>query len=81
MNISLLKHRVRRFRIEAGLSRRRLQRLAGVGGRGDILRDIDKPEWNPTSATLEALERVIPEGWRPGDPVPEIRHPDDEAAA
>ncbi len=51
---------------------------AGISG-SNVLTAMDREEWNPTSKTLEALERVIPAGWNVGDPVEGATQ--DEAAA
>lgn len=49
-----------RFAVEAGLSE-------------TVTRDMDSPDWNPTRATLQKLEALVPAGWQPGDPVPKRR--------
>ena len=44
---------------EAGLSRGTLARFF-------------EPDWMPTSSTVSAIERLIPAGWQPGEPLPGI---------
>ncbi len=47
-------------------------RFAGEAGLVDTtLRNFHAPSWNPTVETLEKLEAVIPDGWQPGDRVPQ----------
>lgn len=46
-----------------------LARMAGVAE--SVTRDMDEPEWGPSSNSIRRFEALIPEGWRVGDPVPE----------
>lgn len=60
---------VRRFRAACHWSNRRLAAEAGL--RDTVLRNIDKPGWNPTAETLKRLEAVIPQGAEsPATPTP-----------
>lgn len=36
----------------------------------NVTRNIDAPDWSPTSKSIRALESLIPKNWRAGDPVP-----------
>lgn len=46
-------------------------RLAVAAGlsRG-TLSDLHDADWQPSTRIVMAIEAVIPEGWKPGDPVP-----------
>lgn len=50
--------RIRAFRKEQGLAKFRLAVMAGVPE--GCLRNMDKPEWNPTLDTLKAIDAIIP---------------------
>jgi hypothetical protein len=60
--------RVRAWRETKGWALYRMATLAGVAEAS--VRGMDDADWNPTLKTLRRLEALIPEGWRPGDPVP-----------
>jgi len=51
--------RVRRLVNEGGMTRAGLARAAGL--HANTLRDVNEPEWNPTSETLGKLERFLDE--------------------
>lgn len=57
-----------RLAVEAGLSRGTLKDLFAAG-------------WSPSSATVKAIEAVIPPAWQAGDPVPAASEAATEAAS
>lgn len=70
MAISDIKERIRAYRAAREWTKVRLAEEAQISG-SNVLTAMDRADWNPTSKTLEALEKVIPEGWQPGDPLPQ----------
>lgn len=64
MSVTKIKARIRAYRHEMGWSKVQLAEEAGLSGES-VLRGMDADDWNPTSATLEALDGVIPPRWRP----------------
>lgn len=64
-----LVSRIRAYRNAADLSYSRLALKAGLSRAALI--GMDKPDWSPTISTTRAIEGLIPEGWNPGDPLPE----------
>ncbi len=60
--------RIRAFRRAAGLSKRGLAERAGLSNAGLV--GMDRDDWSPQADTLRAIEECLPEGWRPGAPVP-----------
>lgn len=69
MAVTEIKDRIRAYRQAMDWTKVRLAEEAGISG-SNVLTAMDRPDWNPTSKTLEALEAVIPEGWEPGEPIP-----------
>lgn len=61
--------RVRAWAAANEWSKTQYAREAGV--MDTTLRHFHAPDWNPTLETLSRLEALIPDGWQPGDPVPE----------
>lgn len=57
-----------RLAVEAGLSR-------------GTLKDLFDASWSPSSATVKAIEGVIPPDWQAGDPVPAASEAATEAAS
>ena len=57
--------RIRAFSRKEGVNRFDLAERAGLS-RG-ALREMFKPDWNPTKETILSIERVIPEGWTPSE--------------
>ena len=51
--------RIRRFAEVKGWGKTRFATEAGLSD--TVLRDFDKDDWNPTLATLQKLEAIIPE--------------------
>lgn len=68
--------RIRAFAAAKGWKPSRLAREAGIADM--VTRGIERPDWSPSGKSVRALERVIPAGWKPGDPLPT---PPEEAAA
>jgi len=72
--------RVREFvtrSLASGVTASALAEEAGVDNKSVSL--VLQPSWNPTASTLRKLEALIPEGWRPGMPVPAAPAPDEPA--
>lgn len=55
--------RIRAWAAAQGITRHKLASLAGLSKHA--LRHMDDPEWDPRRKTLEALERVVPQGFDP----------------
>lgn len=64
MSVTKIKARIRAYRQEKGWSKVQLAEEAGLSGES-VLRGMDAETWNPTAATLEALDEIIPPRWRP----------------
>jgi 3,4-dihydroxy 2-butanone 4-phosphate synthase/GTP cyclohydrolase II len=58
--------RVRAFAEERGWTKSRLAIEAGMSN--TVLRDFDKPDWNPTVETLRRIEAIIPKSFGIGAP-------------
>ena len=56
-----VKSRLRAYAKHANLTNRALAAQAGINE--SVIRDFWNDGWNPTSATLSALERVVPADW------------------
>lgn len=65
INSAALIARIRAFAKARGWAKSRLAREAGM--RDTVLRDFDKPDWNPTMETIRQLEAIIPADFRAGD--------------
>lgn len=63
MSIQQAISRIRSFASENDLSKRKLAEKAGI--QDTTLRNFDQPDWNPTRATLEKLESIIPPDFTP----------------
>lgn len=63
--------RLQAYRRAADLSYSALAQSAGLSRAA--LNGMDNADWSPSSTTIRAVERLIPEGWRVGDPLPESR--------
>lgn len=61
-------NRLRAYRDAANLSYSALARRAALS-RAALL-GMDRPDWGPASATIRAVEALIPEGWEPGHALP-----------
>lgn len=60
--------RIRSFAGARGWKPARLAREAGLSD--TVTRGMERPDWAPSGISVRRLEALIPEGWRPGDPVP-----------
>ena len=58
MNTDKIIDRVKAFAANENLNKSQLAALAGIGD--TTLRNLDKPNWNPTVKILRKLEAVIP---------------------
>lgn len=67
--IDALLGRLKAYRKAAGLSRSALAQQAGLSRAALV--GMDEPKWGPTSATIRAVEAIIPSGWQPGQPLPD----------
>jgi hypothetical protein len=45
-----------------------LARQAGLAE--GVTRNMDRPDWSPSSTSIRSIEALIPPGWQAGDPVP-----------
>jgi len=63
--------RLQAYRKAANLSYSALAQGAGLS-RAALL-GMDAADWSPSSTTIRAIERLIPSGWRAGEPLPERR--------
>jgi len=46
-------------------------RLAGEAGLTDkATRGMDDADWTPSGSSIRAFEKIIPDHWMPGDPLP-----------
>lgn len=66
-------NRLREYRKAADLSYSALAKLAGLS-RAALL-GMDAKGWGPTSATILAIEALIPADWQPGTPLPDTKRP------
>ncbi len=66
--IDTLLDRLRAYRKAADLSYSALAQRAGLSRAA--LMGMDDEDWGPTSATIRAVEAIIPSGWQPGQPIP-----------
>ena len=61
-------NRLRAYRRAANLS------YSALAGRAALSRaallGMDRSDWGPASATIRAVEALIPAGWEPGQPLP-----------
>jgi 3,4-dihydroxy 2-butanone 4-phosphate synthase / GTP cyclohydrolase II len=51
-------NRIRAYARKQGWKKSRLAKEAGMSD--TVLRDFDKPDWNPTADTIRRLEAIIP---------------------
>jgi len=70
--------RIQAYRKAADLSYSALAQSAGLS-RAALL-GMDAPDWSPSSTTIRAIEKLIPPGWRVGDPIPAPRRQRKKAA-
>lgn len=70
MDITRIITFARAYREQCGMSPRQFARFVGFKS-DNTLATMDSEDWNPTRKTLEALAEFLPEGWAPGDPIPE----------
>ena len=61
--------RLQAYRKAAELSYSALAQNAGLS-RAALL-GMDADDWSPSGKTIRAIEKLIPPGWRVGDPLPE----------
>lgn len=61
--------RIRAFAVARGWKPARLAREAGLSD--TVTRGMERPDWAPSGLSVRRLEALIPEGWRPGEPVPQ----------
>lgn len=66
--LSAVLDRCRAYCRARGLTPGQLATKAGLS-RGTLARFYEA-DWLPTTSTLQAIERLIPGGWRAGDPLP-----------
>jgi len=53
--------RIRAYARARGWKKSRLAKEAGMAD--TVLRDFERPDWNPTAETLRRLEAIIPSQW------------------
>ena len=53
--------RIRAYARAQGWKKSRLAKEAGMAD--TVLRDFERPDWNPTAETLRRLEAIIPSQW------------------
>lgn len=61
--------RLQAYRKAAEFSYSALAQNAGLSRAA--LQGMDHEDWSPSSTTIRAIEKLIPPGWRAGDPIPE----------
>ncbi len=71
--------RLQAYRKAADLSYSALAQGAGLS-RAALL-GMDSPDWRPSSSTILAIEKMIPAGWRVGDPISSTRRQPRKKAA
>lgn len=59
--------RLRAWRQATGLSYSALALKAGLSR--SALVGMDRENWTPSGATIRAVERLMPDGWREGEPI------------
>lgn len=60
--VQLTVSRIRAYVAAQNISNRKLAEQAGVAE--TTVRNINKPDWNPTAETIERLERLIPRSFK-----------------
>jgi len=76
-DLSAVLDRIRGWAAANELKPATLARQAGLAE--TVTRDMDEAAWSPSSNSIRKLEALIPEGWRPGMPVPSAPTADEPA--
>lgn len=63
MHIDALIRRIRRYAAAQDWTKGQLAVAAGMSD--TVLRNFDRPDWNPTTSTLRRLEGIIPPEFEP----------------
>lgn len=63
MDSSYALDRLRAYARQKGWKKSRFAKEAGLSD--TVLRDFDKPDWNPTIDTVRRLEAIIPVDFQP----------------
>lgn len=68
--LSAVLDRIRGWAAANDLKPATFARQAGLAE--TVTRDIERPDWSPSSNSIRKLEALIPEGWMPGHPLPAV---------